>query len=138
MKALTLWRPWDDLVLSGAKPIENRTWAPGRRLEVGSWFAIHAGKVVDRAACDMAADLGFPPPALSTEMAIVGAVQFLGVCKASSNPWFFGPVGWVLANPVRCEPFRSRGAQGLWEVPFEADHRLRCAIVDAGHSVGGT
>ncbi len=48
MIALTLWRPWDEPVCSGAKPIENRPNPPPRKL-LGEYVAIHAGKKYDSA-----------------------------------------------------------------------------------------
>lgn len=46
MRGLTLHRPWDEPVTSGAKPVENRPNPPPRSL-LGEVIAIHAGKVWD-------------------------------------------------------------------------------------------
>jgi hypothetical protein len=46
VRGLTLYRPWDEPVVAGAKPIENRPNPPPRSL-LGQVVAIHAGKVWD-------------------------------------------------------------------------------------------
>jgi hypothetical protein len=42
--ALTVLQPFATGIASWGKDVENRTWLPGRRLPVGAWLAIHAGK----------------------------------------------------------------------------------------------
>lgn len=46
MKALSLWQPWDHVVVQGLKPVENRTWAPPVSLW-GQPLAIHRATPFD-------------------------------------------------------------------------------------------
>ena len=43
MQALTICQPYAELILRGAKLVENRTWWPPVQL-IGQRFAIHSGK----------------------------------------------------------------------------------------------
>lgn len=48
MKAITIIQPWATLIAIGAKKFETRGWATKHR----GALAIHAGKKVDREACE--------------------------------------------------------------------------------------
>mgnify|MGYP000390794462 FL=1 len=121
--ALTLIQPWGTLIIAGHKPIENRTWAPDSRLRPGDRLWIHGGKSWDEDAVDLARCILRPAPDLSDAPRgfLLGHVRYEGVCHASPSPWFFGPVGWRLSDPVSLAvPVPCRGAQGLWRVPTDA------------------
>ncbi|WP_374019028.1 ASCH domain-containing protein [Paenibacillus thiaminolyticus] len=49
MKAITIIQPWATLIALGEKNFETRSWATKHRGPI----AIHAGKKVDREACEM-------------------------------------------------------------------------------------
>ena len=53
MKALTIKQPWASLIALGEKQFETRSWATKHRGEL----AIHAGKSVDKEACEEFADV---------------------------------------------------------------------------------
>lgn len=134
---LTLHKPWGILIARGIKRIENRTWSPEPRLQPGEWFAIHNGKKYDDRCSPMAQSLGVDvgiflgsPPA-GTEAAIVAVAQYGGVVTTSEDPWFFGPMGWVLTKVVALEPIACRGAQGLWPVPPDIADKVRAAFANA-------
>lgn len=48
--------------------------------------------------------------------AIVGVARVAGVetTAPAGDPWWFGPVGWRLADVVAIDPLHCNGAQGLW------------------------
>ena len=49
--------------------------------------------------------------------ALIGEVTITACVKESSSPWFVGPYGFVLANPVLYkEPIPYRGQLGFFEV----------------------
>ena len=125
MKALTLWRPWTVLIARGIKRVENRPWAPGRRLAEGERFAIHAGKKWDPGCVPMAQRLGVPLATFDEEVrysAVVAVVTFAGLMTNSNDPWFFGPFGWILEDVVRLSaPVPCAGAQGLWRLPVDVE-----------------
>ncbi|MGG1880520.1 ASCH domain-containing protein [Paenibacillus cisolokensis] len=49
MKAITIIQPWATLITLGEKQFETRSWATKHRGEL----AIHAGKKIDREACEV-------------------------------------------------------------------------------------
>lgn len=128
--ALTLHQPWADLIRAGIKKIENRAWSPSpARLAPGDWFAIHAGLFYDTAGEARAAHIlhrmgkpwRFRRPDPKQNSASAGAVlavaRFEGIVRSSTDPWFFGPAGWVLGEVVPIDPVRCVGSRGLWELP---------------------
>jgi hypothetical protein len=123
MKALTLIRPWSTLIALGHKPIENRTWKPSpAQLRDGEDLAIHAGKKWDEEVADFALSLGVeisPKDDDHPHSAIICVVNYMGTVGASSNPWFFGPWGWVLRDIRPLTPIPCKGAQGLWTPPAD-------------------
>jgi hypothetical protein len=133
---LTLHRPWPILIARGIKKIENRTWSPEGRLLPGEWFAVHAGKKYDDRCSPMAQRLGvdleiFFDKKLGAEAHIVAVARYAGVVTTSEDPWFFGPVGWVLDQVVPLEPIPCKGAQGLWPVPPAVADKCRAAFANA-------
>ena len=126
MKALTIYRPWTWAICHPgprAKRVENRNWTPPPWL-IGTDLAIHAGKQYDDEEADrfITSIIGERPSACPQGIVAVARVTGFrnrdGGTPHPDNPWFVGPVGWmienvrVLPNPVPC-----RGAQGIWIVP---------------------
>lgn len=100
MKALSIKQPWADRILFGGKDIENRTW------RLPNWITnqriyIHAGKRPDGPVS------GIGPERFG---AIVGEVTIVECVIASDSKWFYGPYGFVLADPLPYEkPIPCRG-----------------------------
>jgi hypothetical protein len=123
MWALTLWRPWAWAIALpaslGGKRIENRTWHPPARV-LGQRIAIHAGKTWDAEGAEWIAHrFGLRVPAAPQHpVGIIATARVVRAVERSDDPWFIGPVGWVLddvrplARVVSCT-----GHQGLWRVP---------------------
>ncbi|MGD0679098.1 MAG: ASCH domain-containing protein [Polyangiaceae bacterium] len=119
---LSIRQPWVELILSGRKPIEVRTWRTKHR---GALW-LHAGLRIDAHAC---AAYGVPTTGL-TIGAIVGSVDVEDCIEFSEETWrelqhdhlnvvpFDRPYfGWLLRNPKRVQPIPIRGALGLFIVP---------------------
>ena len=131
MKALTLWQPWAWLVVNGLKDIENRTWKPGKRLQEGDRFLIHAGTRLDidpkTGQSRKWPQLGFPAtmpgPRTFVLGAIIGSVQYDGIVTDASETdshWFAGPVGWKISHALEyASPIPCRGMLGLWQPDIE-------------------
>lgn len=138
MKALSVRQPWAWLILHAWKDIENRDWfyrypgvADARRLVAsGERFLIHAGKGMTRAEYEDAlhtahlisrthpfpAELALPALADLPRGGIVGSARLSAFVKRHPSPWFFGPLGLVLAD-VQPIPFTPlKGALGFFEV----------------------
>lgn len=140
---ITVWQPFAGLLVSGVKTVENRTWSP-RGLRPGDRFLIHAGVRYDRDSWEWVLGLAeelkaknqwrmFRTPSwpLSASKpnpdadpvgatpygAIVGAVTLDEVRRAArgDDPWFCGPIGWYVRDPVPIDPVWCSGAQGLWK-----------------------
>lgn len=116
--AVTLWRPWPYAIMRLGKDYENRTWKCW--LKPDSYLAIHAGKRWDESGAGwISGNFGvhvLPARLKHTEGAIVGIVRFGGNIKLDNSPWFSGPVGWRLYEPVPIDPVPCSGKQGLWVV----------------------
>jgi hypothetical protein len=150
--ALTLIRPWPRAIFAESprpKRVENRTWAPPAGTVVGQHIAIHAGKKWDEQAAvfirDQGVELG---PEAAVEGAIVGVVRVAKVValpdtaegkhaasigratitfdpKLRADPWFFGPVGWLLDDVVAiAQPVRAMGQQGLWRLTDDEERAV--------------
>lgn len=123
--AITLHRPWAELVLLGGKDVENRTWTTSYR---GSLY-IHAGKAWDSRAHRVAVQAG-ADGCVSWEKdehqrGIIGAVDLVDVCDTflrstrgciCNTAWAMpGQSHWRLANPrLLMRPVECNGWQRLW------------------------
>ncbi len=128
MKALTILQPWAELIASGVKRIENRSWPTSYR----GPLAIHAGK--GRRCFDVDADawrdfygVRMPLPDEVTFGAVI-AIATLTACvprdslakefpELAGSPFAEGPYCWVLTDVRRIEPVPFSGKQMLWEFP---------------------
>lgn len=120
--ALSIRQPWAELILRGTKTIEVRSWPTKHR----GLLWLHAGKRVDRAACDyysMARD------SLVTG-ALVGCCQLEDCVEFDATSWtelrsrhlnleaFRAPLfGWVLASAERKPIEPMPGRLGLMKLP---------------------
>lgn len=116
--ALSIQQPWADLILHHGKDVENRTWPPGR-LVIGEPIYVHAGIRRDTSGAwreilpEIPIEIERRDPA--RHGAILGEVTVVDCVTSSDSPWFFGPYGWVLANPVPyVQPTPHRGRLGLF------------------------
>ena len=116
MKALSFKQPWAWLVCAGHKEVDNRSWhihmppllnypdtprriyvhaglsRAGLKKEVLAW-------ILERLDGRKAAELMLVYNRLPFG-AIIGEVDITGCVKKSDSPWFVGPYGFTLANPV--------------------------------------
>ncbi len=126
MRALSIRQPWAWLIVSGYKDIENRTWATRFRGRV----YVHAGKLTlpleaFPAQRDYLRRAGIVLPPDLPRGALVGEVTITGCVEHSVNPWFCGPYGFVLAEPVIYPvPVPCRGRLGFFRVDDCPANRL--------------
>lgn len=157
LRALTVWQPFAGLLARGDKTVENRTWAPRpSELRPGDYLAIHAGVKRDVESWEFCVDIvnemkraGYVPPSTPWRTnfkdapygAIIGVAVLDEVREAprGDDPWWCGPVGWYLRDPVPIEAVECRGAQGLWRVTGDAldlvreRYRATRGVRDAKH-----
>lgn len=112
--ALSILQPWAWIIVRGHKAIENRTWHTRFR----GPFLVHAGKGFDRDSEDFVRRMCPDLPARENLQrgGIVGRAELVDCITSSDDPWFFGPVGFVLrsASPLPFVP--CRGQLGFFEV----------------------
>ena len=122
---ITLHPWWAHAIVGSTKRVENRSWAPGPRLQVGDWLYIHAGarrpsaadvvllrSCTEPAGVDAATLLSLPGGA------ILGRARYLGVDCIDSTPWDIpGWWHWRLGEVERIDPIACKGQLGLWSLP---------------------
>lgn len=129
MKALTVKQPWAELIVSGAKDIENRTWRTNYRGRV----LIHAAKIPVSSE-ELSA---YPLPALHRELrnyslkgstfsvgSIIGSVEIVDCVRNHPSEWAEkGVWNWVLAKPHKYEKpiLNVNGKLSLWDYNFPKD-----------------
>jgi hypothetical protein len=124
MKALSLKQPWAWLIFHG-KNVENRTWRTNFR---GS-ILIHASKTWDSAGagwiyinlCRGRLPIKECPTRDDPQMrrgALIGVVDIVDCVGEFDSPWFVGPYGFILENPLEFKkPISCKGQLGIFEVP---------------------
>jgi len=115
--ALSIRQPWADLILWGVQDVENRVWSTGFR----GHLLVHAGRQVDRRAIDHLEDwfgIVLPPGYRPRTGAILGMARLVDCVRASPSPFFSGPCGFVLRDPVDFgNPIPFPGRLGIFQVP---------------------
>jgi hypothetical protein len=123
MRALSIWRPWAELIMLGRKRYELRTWTTQMRGRI----AIHASLSLDRESADMA---GLSADQLS-QGALLGTAELVDCIpftrnmadelraeRAHFSGWRPGLMAWMLRDPERLRaPVPHRGRQGLFRLP---------------------
>jgi hypothetical protein len=123
MKALTIRQPWADLIVSGHRHFEIRSWKPDYR----GWLLIHAARKIDEEAV---CRLGFHTGGL-TLGAIVGKAFIEEYIPFTPENWQLlrsehmewtdfqpGLIGWRLSKAVKFgQPIPWNGSLGLFEIP---------------------
>ncbi len=117
MLTISVRQPWAWMIIHGDKDIENRNW-PTR---VRGPILIHASGGCTRLAYEEASDFAFwrhggsiwenyPKFEHLRRGGIVGQVEIVDCVSVSDSPWFVGPYGFVLRNPVVLpwRPLRGR------------------------------
>jgi hypothetical protein len=134
--ALSVRQPWAELIVSGRKPLELRSWQQSYRGRI--W--IHAGKHVDE-ALDARFDLCHPFRGGFIGSAELTSIELLDERRwelwrdlhHSSGPFELGMFAWVLAHPKRlAHPVPARGDLGLFSVPPEVLADLIAADRESG------
>ena len=122
---LSVRQPWAWAILHAGKDIENRS----RRFSFRGRLWIHASKGLgvqeyEDAAWSCQLCIGLSSDATVPEFddltrgAIIGSVEVVDCVHYSTSPWFFGPWGLELRNPLPlAEPVACAGRLGIWRVP---------------------
>ena len=120
MKAISIMQPFAYLIVYGHQPVENRVWRTSYR----GRLLIHASRTFASINDSEFYDFGFDKefidslhsPFIPTG-ALVGEVDLVDCVTDSDSPWFKGPYGFELANPVAYDiPIPYKGELGLFDV----------------------
>ncbi len=126
--ALSIRQPWASLIVQGAKDVENRTWAPRRRIPFRMY--VHAALRRDGLSVpDQEWILDRLDPkqrhryldAVQPLGAIIGEVSVIGIARDTVNaesPWYESGIGWMLDDAIAYTEWpRVTGQLGLFKVP---------------------
>jgi len=130
MKVLTIKQPWAGLIISGHKGIENRSWSPGKRLNIDDELLIHSSVAIDKDAFELDhvwEIVEDDKSGLYTALGrIIGKVIYKGCVSSELDPrvqkydpqqlWYYGDKGWLLSNPVEADEPKTeiKGRLGVW------------------------
>ncbi len=138
MKAITLWQPYADLMVQGAKVFETRSWMTAHR----GPLAIHAGKAKAGDAMALADRLGIDPDTLDYGK-VIGVVWLHGMNDTTEidvrdgeralGDWRPGRYAWRCGSPLRLwSTVQLPGAQKLWDLPYDVSERIWEQLVRRG------
>jgi len=115
MKALSIQQPWAYLIVHGYKGPENRTWWTSFR----GRLLVHASKKIDHEGIEWLRRTHpeIPLPDKFDTGGIVGAATLTDCVTTSDDPLFFGPYGFVMADPEPLSFRPLRGHLGFFDVP---------------------
>lgn len=109
--ALSVRQPWGHRILFEGKDIENRD----RRTKVRGTIFLHSALTIEEDGQELAEHLRLPVGGL------IGTVDIVDCVSESDSEWFYGPYGYVLANP-RPMPFvPCRGMPGFFRPDVDWD-----------------
>ena len=116
--ALSIRQPWAWAILELGKDIENRSWQTKYRGPV----CIHASKACREEDFNSAATFigwermrpGYMPRDYQRG-GIIGVVDIVDCVARSESSWFFGPYGFILANPRPVDFIPVAGALNFFE-----------------------
>jgi activating signal cointegrator 1 len=118
-RALSIKNPWLELILSGKKDIEVRTWTTKYRGSV--W--LHAGKNVDKSQSSRWDFKDLPTGAYLGRANLVDVIEFdkkswesLRSRHLNEGDFQPGLFGWVFKDPSRIKPYPAPGKLGLYKL----------------------
>lgn len=136
LPCLSIRQPWAFSIFHLGKPIENRAWATKYRGPLAIHASLWAPRVQDRAVQEafdairsIVGNIPFERAVMDATRpcgpffwealphgGIIGTVDLVDCVTESDSPWFFGPYGFVLANPRPCKFVPMKGRLGLFNI----------------------
>jgi activating signal cointegrator 1 len=121
-RALSIKMPWLELILSGKKDIEVRTWTTKYRGPV--W--LHAGKSVDKSQASRWDFKDLPTGAYLGQSNLADVIEFdakswesLRSRHLNEGDFQPGLYGWVFKDSKRIKPYPAPGKLGLYKLSPE-------------------
>ena len=117
MKTLSIRNPWGWLIVNGYKDIENRSWRTNYRGRIYIHVGIKADPEDFQSQREHIRSSGIVVPDTLATGAIIGECTLTDCIDSSDSPWFCGPYGFCLSDPVAYnQPIPYRGQLGLFEI----------------------
>lgn len=137
-RALSIIQPWTWVIAHGFKTVENRSWKSGNPgLRFRGDVLLHAGQKFDQDGYDWIRDefprIPLPQPHDFERGGIIGQARIVDVVRQMDSPWFFGPIGLVMADakPLPFQP--CKGALGFFMpstiMPTEAPKPAQASLL---------
>ena len=125
-RVLSVRQPWAWAIVSGLKPVENRSWSTRYR----GRLLIHAGTAIDPYGIQWFVKQRISLPSPLPRGAIVGSCDLVAIVDRrlgkGYGKWFFGPIGWVVNNAHElAKPVAMKGALGLFRPPAAVLRRIK-------------
>lgn len=91
------------------------------------------------ARCKHHVEHAVPYSAIVAVAVVADVVRAAPLRGGRPDPWFVGPVGWVLEDVVKIDPIPCKGAQGIWTIEEHilGELRFRYKMAVARRSQGG-
>lgn len=118
MNAISIQQPWAELIVSGVKDVENRSWYTSFRGRI----LIHAGKKFDNESFIELQECGFFKGKKKSDFqlgGIVGITTITNCVTKSKSQWFFGEYGFVLKDSERVPFHPHKGQLGIFNTPIQ-------------------
>ena len=115
MKALSIQQPWAELIVSGVKDIENRSWSTNFRGEV----LVHSPLGFDDESFIALQERGWFKGKTKADFdrgGVVGKTTITDCVTISKSPWFFGDFGFVLQGSERLPFYPYKGQLGFFDI----------------------
>jgi hypothetical protein len=124
MKIIAIRQPWAHLIVTGIKPVENRSW----RVNYRGPLAILASKQPAKQSVEeIERRYRVSIPRDLPRGGIVGLVDLVDIVDSHPSRFFSGPFGFVLEN-ARPLPFIPMlGQLNIWDAPFRVVKKLLAA-----------
>lgn len=116
MKVLSIKQPYAELIVSGKKSIEIRSWNTKFRGE----FLIHASLVPDKIAMIKFGFVDLPKGVITGKATLVDVKkyedsnEFLKDKNKHLASLDYGNYGFILEKPKRIKPISAKGKLGFW------------------------
>lgn len=142
VKVITVLQPYAHYIIHGDSMIEfGNTVAPDKKdIENRTWPTRYRGRIYVHAGLrwydDMSDDLDVFDDIIERmdreRGHIIGYVDLVDCVQLHQSPWFGGPFGFVLANPVVIDPIPARGRQGIWDHCIPVEQKAKSYVGNAG------
>jgi hypothetical protein len=114
MKIIAIRQPWAHLIVTGIKPVENRSWMVNYR---GPLAILASRRRAEQSIEEIERRYRIRIPRDLPVGGIVGLVDLVDIVDAHPSRFFSGPFGFVLENARPVPLIPMSGQLNIWEAP---------------------